>query len=228
MQSQDSRIAELESQLKDLYAKIEDRGLIFKDQTFDSGDTAWMLTSTALVLFMTIPGLALYYGGMVRLENVLATVMQIFTITCLITALWFFFGYSIAFGPADPNLESGQIYGDGSRIWVQGMTMESVHQLAPNIPEPLFFMYQLTFAIITPALMCGAFADRMKYVPMVIFMALWHLVVYCPVAHSVWHPDGFLRRRNCLDFCRRKRCAHHLRSIRTNLFHSDWEAHLLW
>lgn len=160
-----------------------------------------MLASTALVLFMTIPGLALYYGGMVRKENVLATVMQIFTITCLITALWLFFGYSLSFAPADPASSGGNmIYGDGSRIWLQGMTVYSVNQMAPNIPETLFCAYQLTFAIITPCLIVGAFADRMKYIPMIIFMACWHLIVYCPTAHAVWHPSGFLKKENVLDF----------------------------
>jgi len=168
--------------------------------TPDSGDTAWMLTSTALVLFMTIPGLALYYAGMVREKNVLSTVMQSFSITCLITFLWLAFGYSLCFGPVQPPAESSQFIGDASRFWLQGMTINTVHQLAPTIPESVYCMYQLTFAIITPALICGSFADRMKYGPMMLFMAIWHLGVYCPIAHSTWHPDGFLFKYGALDF----------------------------
>jgi Amt family ammonium transporter len=166
----------------------------------DTGDTAWMLTSTTLVLFMTLPGLILYYAGMVRVQNVLATAMQIFSITCLISALWMFFGYSLAFGPADVGDESSSVIGNGSRLWLLGMHPRTVHQLAPNIPEPLFCAFQMTFAIITPSLIVGSFADRMKYVPMLLFMALWHVLVYCPIAHSVWHPDGFLFRVGALDF----------------------------
>jgi ammonium transporter, Amt family len=166
----------------------------------NSGDTAWILTSTALVLFMNIPGLVLYYGGMVRIENVLTTAMQIFTITCLISALWFFYGYSLAFGPAEADHSSSSVIGNGSRLWLLGIDEFSTHQLAPNIPEPVFCAFQLTFAIITPALIVGAFADRMRYAPMVAFMALWHTFVYCPTAHSVWHPDGFLFKAGALDF----------------------------
>lgn len=163
------------------------------------GDTAWMLVSTILVLFMTLPGLILYYGGMVRIQNVLATAMQIFSITCLISALWMFFGYSLAFAPAHGN-NSSPIYGDGTRLWLLGMHPESTHQNAPNIPESLFCAFQMTFAIIAPALIVGSFADRMKYIPMLIFMAFWHLLVYCPIAHSIWHPDGFLFRAGALDY----------------------------
>jgi Amt family ammonium transporter len=200
--SDQERIAELEAQVASLFSMVqhEDRSLILGPATFDSGDTAWMLTSTALVLFMTVPGLALYYSGMVRVENVLATSMQIFSITCLITALWMFFGYSLSFAPANADSHSTQFYGDGSRIWLRGMTMHNAHQLAPTIPEPIFCAFQLTFAIITPSLICGSFADRMKYVPMLIFMTLWHFIVYCPIAHAVWHPDGFLHEAEALDF----------------------------
>lgn len=175
---------------------------------FNDGDTAWMLTSTALVLFMTLPGLALFYSGMVRATNVLSTVMQIISIACLITVLWLWYGYSLSFAPASPahgnvgltRRPSTPIYGDGSRLWLRGMHIDSAHQLAPTIPESVFCMYQLTFAIITPAVICGSFADRMKYVPMLVFMALWHTVVYCPIAHAVWHPDGFLYQAGVLDF----------------------------
>jgi ammonium transporter, Amt family len=169
--------------------------------TIDPGDTAWMMISTVLVLFMTLPGLLLYYAGMVRLQNVLATAMQIFSITCLISALWMFFGYSLAFAPTTASSSaSSSIYGDGSRLWLLGMHPQSTHQIAPNIPESLFCSFQMTFAIIAPSLIVGSFADRMKYRPMLVFMALWHLLVYCPIAHSLWHPDGFLYRAGALDY----------------------------
>lgn len=171
---------------------------------FDSGDTAWMLTSTALVLFMTIPGLALFYGGMTRIQNVISVCMQIFSITCLITVCWLFFGYSLAFSPVGDgeaeNQSGNPIYGAGSRLWLSGMNIDSYHQLAPTIPEAVYCAYQLTFAIITPALICGAFSDRMKFSSVVVFIILWHFIVYCPVAHWNWHPDGFLFQAGVLDY----------------------------
>jgi Amt family ammonium transporter len=156
----------------------------------DTGNTAWMLTSTALVLMMTIPGLALFYGGMVRRKNVLATIMQSFAITCLVTIIWFVVGYSIAFGTADGATNAwiggfGKLFHAGittSTLWLPGVA---------NIPEFVFSMFQLTFAIITPALIAGAFAERMKFSAMLIFMGLWSLVVYSPIAHWVWG-GGFL------------------------------------
>lgn len=207
----DSKIATLEALVVQLSERVEDLQVhgarVLSGETnivnLDTGDTAWMLASTALVLFMTIPGLMLYYSGMVRSKNVLATVMQIFSITCLVTCLWLFFGYSLAFAPALPSpvgQDSSPVYGDASRFWLQGMRMDSYHQLAPTIPESVFCAYQLTFAIITPSLICGSFADRMKYVPMLIFMCVWHLIVYCPIAHAVWHPKGFLFKAGALDF----------------------------
>lgn len=169
--------------------------------TINSGDTAWMLASTALVLFMTMPGLALYYSGMVSSKNVLSTTMQIFSICCLITVEWFAFGYSLSFGPASTrHFASSPIFGDGSRLWLRGMQLDSVHMLAPTIPESVYCAYQLTFAIITPALICGSFAERMKYESMLVFMLIWHVIVYCPIAHANWHPDGFLFQLGALDF----------------------------
>ena len=128
--------------------------------------------------------------------------MQIFTISCLITFLWLTFGYSLAFGPAlyHPYAKSSAVYGNASRFWLRGLHLMSYHQLAPTIPEAVYCAYQLTFAIITPALIVGSFADRMKYTPMIIFATAWHLAVYCPVAHSCWHPEGFLFRAGDLDF----------------------------
>ena len=159
----------------------------------DTGDTAWMLTSTALVLMMTIPGLALFYGGMVRKKNVLATVMQSFAVTCLVTVLWLIVGYSLAF------TSGSTIIGGLSRVFLRGLTLDGVHDLAKTIPETVFLSFQLTFAIITPALIAGAFAERMKFSAMMWFMALWSLIVYAPIAHWVWG-GGFLGDWGVLDF----------------------------
>jgi len=168
----------------------------------NSGDTAWMLTSTALVLFMTIPGLALFYGGMVRKKNVLATLMQSFAICCVVTILWVVVGYSLAFTPGNSFI------GGLSRVFLTGMnyikgdkaTTLTVSHLATTIPESVYMTYQMTFAIITPALICGAFADRMKFSAMLIFMSLWTIIVYSPIAHMVWEPTGWLATAGILDF----------------------------
>ncbi|MCW5735457.1 MAG: ammonium transporter [Enhydrobacter sp.] len=159
----------------------------------DTGDTAWMLTSTALVLMMTIPGLALFYGGMVRKKNVLATVMQSFAVTCLATVLWMVITYSLA-------LTSGSsVVGGVSRVFLSGMALDSVHDLAKTIPESVYMSFQMTFAIITPALIAGAFAERMKFSAMMWFMGLWSIVVYAPIAHWVWG-GGFLGDWGVLDY----------------------------
>jgi Amt family ammonium transporter len=159
----------------------------------DSGDTAWMLTSMALVLMMTIPGLALFYGGMVRKKNVLATVMQSFAITCIVTVLWMVIGYSWAFTPG------GAYLGGNSRFLLLGMGTDVVSPLAATIPESVYMAFQMTFAIITPALIAGAFADRMKFSAMCWFMALWSLFIYSPIAHWVWG-GGWLGTLGVLDF----------------------------
>jgi len=159
-----------------------------------------MLTSTALVLMMTIPGLALFYGGMVRKKNVLATLMQSFAITCVVTILWWLIGYSWAFTPGTAYL------GGSSRLFMNGMVFMhdagklTVSHIALTIPESVYAMFQLTFAIITPALIAGAFADRMKFSAMLIFMSLWSLVVYVPIAHWVWEPSGWLAVKGVLDY----------------------------
>jgi len=158
--------------------------------TIDSGDTAWMLTSTALVLLMTIPGLALFYGGMVRKINVLSTTMHSFATCCLITVLWMVAGYSLSFGPGNAYI------GDFSKAFLAGVGVGSVSY---TIPETVFMTFQMTFAIITPALIAGAFVDRMKFSAMLIFMGLWSLLVYAPVAHWVWG-GGFLATAGVLDF----------------------------
>jgi Amt family ammonium transporter len=162
----------------------------------DTGDTAWMLVSTALVLMMTIPGLALFYGGMVRKKNVLATVMQSFAICALITVLWFALGYSLAFSDGGPT---NAYVGGMSNMFLSAIGMESANALAPTIPEYVFMMFQMTFAIITPALIAGAFAERMKFSAMLLFMGLWSLIVYAPIAHWVWG-GGILGSAGVLDF----------------------------
>lgn len=161
--------------------------------TLDTGDTAWMLTSTALVLMMTIPGLALFYGGMVRKKNVLSTVMQSFAVTCLMSVLWMVAGYSLAF--TDGGSMNAYI-GGLSKAFFSGVTMDS---LTGTIPEYLFIVFQMTFAIITPALIAGSFAERMKFSSMLVFLTLWLFIVYIPVAHWVWG-GGFLGSDGVLDF----------------------------
>jgi Amt family ammonium transporter len=188
-------------------------GLMFADTTFaqtaapaapaappppqlDTGDTAWMLTSTALVLMMTIPGLGLFYGGMVRKKNVLATVMQSFAITSLVTVLWMIVGYSMAF--TDGGGMNAYL-GSFAKSFLAGVGATTTNSLAATIPETVFITFQMTFAIITPALIAGAFAERMKFSAMMWFMGLWLLLVYCPIAHWVWG-GGFLGSAGVLDF----------------------------
>ena len=170
----------------------------------DTGDTAWMLTSTALVLMMTVPGLALFYAGMVRKKNILATLMQSFAICCLITIVWMVAGYSFAF--TNGTGVTAPFIGDLSRLFLNGLGEHikngvdvpftlgagSGNETAYTIPESVYMMYQMTFAIITPALIAGAFADRMKFSAMCVFMVLWSLLVYCPIAHAVWSATGYV------------------------------------
>jgi ammonium transporter, Amt family len=162
----------------------------------DTGDTAWMLTATALVLLMTIPGVALFYGGMVRKKNVLDVAMQSFAVCCLVTVLWMVAGYSLTF--TDGGALQDYIGGLG-RLLLEGMGLDSTNALAPTIPETVYMTYQMTFAIITPALVTGAFADRMKFSAMLWFLGLWLLLVYVPIAHWVWG-GGFLGGAGVLDF----------------------------
>jgi Amt family ammonium transporter len=164
--------------------------------TLDTGDTAWMLTSTALVLMMTIPGLALFYGGMVRKKNVLSIVMQCFATTCIVTVAWMVIGYSWAFTDGGGMQK---YLGGMSQFLLKGMTLDSTNSLAATIPESVFMTFQMTFAIITPALIVGAFADRMKFSALVLYMTLWLLLVYSPIAHWVWG-GGFLGGAGVLDF----------------------------
>ena len=174
------------------------------DAKIDSGDTAWMLTSTALVLLMTIPGLALFYAGMVRKKNILATMMQSFIICCLVTVTWMVAGYSLAFTNGNPYI------GDLSRFFLNGLGenwdkpftlgLGSDNPQPQTVPETVYMMFQMTFAIITPALIAGAFADRMKFSAMCVFMVLWSLVVYSPIAHWVWGATGWVGALGAADF----------------------------
>ncbi|HEY0282372.1 MAG TPA: ammonium transporter [Rhizomicrobium sp.] len=164
-------------------------------EKLDSGDTAWMLTSSVLVLLMTIPGLALFYGGMVRRKNVLATMAQSFGTTCLITVVWMVVGYSIVFSP-NPDESWNQVLGGFSYLFLKPLTIDA---MSGTIPESVFVFFQMTFAIITPALIAGALADRMKYSAFLWFMGLWVLLVYCPIAHWVWG-GGWLMTAGVLDF----------------------------
>ena len=167
----------------------------------DSGDTAWMLTSTVLVLFMTIPGLSLFYGGLVRTKNVLSVLMQCFAITGLISIIWVLWGYSIAFDTT--GMEAGvtnfaSFAGGLSKAFLSGVGADS---MSGTIPETVFVTFQMTFAIITPALIVGAFAERMKFTATLLFMAIWSTVVYAPVCHMAWSGDGsFFGDRGVLDF----------------------------
>lgn len=158
--------------------------------TLNSGDTAWMLTATALVLFMTIPGLSLFYSGLVRSKNVLSVMMQCFAITSLMTIIWVLYGYSLAFGG------DGAFWGGFSKAFLRGVTVDS---LSGTIPETVFMTFQMTFIIITPALIVGAFAERMKFSAMLAFMGIWATVVYAPVCHWVWG-GGWMHSWGVLDF----------------------------
>ena len=164
---------------------------VFASDGINAGDTAWMLTATALVLFMTIPGLSLFYGGMVRVKNVLSVLMQCFVITCLVTVVWVCWAYSIAFGG------EGVVWGGLSKSFLAGVGVDAV---SGTIPETVFVTFQMTFAIITPALIVGAFVDRMRFPALIVFIGLWVLLVYAPIAHWVWGDGGWLGARGVLDF----------------------------
>lgn len=161
-----------------------------EEDTLNGANTAWILTSTALVLFMTIPGLSLFYAGLVRTKNVLSVLMQCFAVTCLMSILWLVVGYSLAFS------EGSDWVGGFSRVMFSGISEDT---LSGDIPETLFAMFQMTFAIITPALIVGAFAERMKFSAMLIFSAVWMLLVYAPITHWVWG-GGWLGKMGLLDF----------------------------
>ena len=161
----------------------------------DAANTAWMLTASVLVLFMTLPGLALFYAGLVRAKNVLSVLMQCFAITCVVTLAWVVAGYSMAFGDAG---DLNKWYGGFAKFFLSGIDAKAI-RAGTTVPETVFTMYQLTFAIITPALVLGAFAERVRFSGMLVFSLLWLLVVYCPIAHWVWG-DGWLQKMGIMDF----------------------------
>ena len=163
---------------------------VLAGEDLDSGNTAWILTSTALVLFMTIPGLSLFYGGLVRVKNVLSVLMQCFAITCMVSVIWLVIGYSLAFDTGN------DVIGGLSKVFMAGVTEDSVSN---GLPESVFSMFQLTFAIITPALIVGGFAERMRFSSMMLFSGLWVVIVYAPITHWVWG-GGWLQQLGLLDF----------------------------
>jgi ammonium transporter, Amt family len=174
-------------------------GLVPQD-SINAADTSWMMTSTALVLLMTLPGIALFYGGMVRRKSVLNTMASVVAIAAVVSLLWFAVGYSLAFTPGSPWL------GGTERMWFGGLSylkeagQVAASHVAPNIPESVYAMFQLTFAIITCALIVGALVERMRFSAMLFFISLWSIVVYAPVAHWVWEPGGWLAQMGVLDF----------------------------
>jgi Amt family ammonium transporter len=164
--------------------------------SFNGADTAWMLISTVLVMLMTMPGIILFYGGMLRTKNALSIVAHTIAASAVVTLLWTVLGYSLAFSSGTPWL------GDLSRAFADGLlgTQASAHQVAPTIPESVFFLFQLSFAIITFALILGATAERMRLAVTIVFAAAWMLLVYAPVAHWIWHPNGWLAKMGHMDF----------------------------
>lgn len=176
------------------------RPALVPQANINGADTAWMMTSTALVLLMTLPGIALFYAGMVRRKSVINTMASVVAIAALVSTLWFAVGYSWAFTPGNGFI------GNGSRLWFGGLDYLKdagkvmVSHVAPAVPESVYAMFQLTFAIITAALIVGAFVERMKFSAMLVFTALWSLLVYAPVAHWVWEPGGWLAQLGALDF----------------------------
>ena len=163
--------------------------------TVDTGDTSWLLISSALVLMMTIPGLSLFYGGLVRRKNVLSVLMQCFMITCLISIQWMLWGYSLSFGP-----DIKGFIGNLNWFGLKGVGLDPYPDYAATVPHQAFMIFQAMFAIITPALIIGAFAERMKFMPFVVFTLLWATLVYDPVCHWVWGIGGFIRKMGALDF----------------------------
>lgn len=167
--------------------------VLAQDAGLNGADTAWILTSTALVLFMTLPGLALFYGGLVRVKNVLSVLMQCFALACLMSIVWLIVGYGLAFGDGGAM---SKVVGM-SKFFLSGVGIDT---LSDGIPETVFFMFQMTFAIITPALIVGGFAERMKFSAVLWFSVLWLILVYAPVCHWVWDSEGWLYQRGLMDF----------------------------
>jgi len=180
-------------------AAMEER--VVPDTQLNAADTAWLLTATALVLFMTVPGLSIFYGGLVRAKNVLSVLMQCLAITALVTVLWVAYGYSLAFDQLGMRVDANApatFIGGISKLFLRGVSNQS---LVGTVPESVYITFQMTFAIITPALIIGAFAERMKFSAMMWFSALWFTLVYLPICHMVWGgPSGFMARMGVFDF----------------------------
>lgn len=167
---------------------------------YDEGEVAIILASTSLVIFMTLPGIALFYSGGVKIKHVLTTFVQTMSIVAVVTCLWMIFGYSLAFAPSNGDTNSASVFGDASKFWLYGMRIDSRHVDAPHIPESTFCLFQLTNAILACSLIVGPFSCRSKYLPLLVFIGLWLLLVYCPLTHMLNHPDGVLRKADVLDF----------------------------
>lgn len=184
-------------------APLTEPGLV-DAASINGADTAWMMTSTALVLLMTLPGIALFYAGMVRRKSVLNVMACVVVVCAVVSLLWYLVGYSLAFTPGSGAF--GHFIGGTDRLWFAGLDYVkdtqkvAVSHVAPNIPEAVYSMFQLTFAIITAALVVGSFVERMRFSAVVIFISLWTLMVYAPIAHWVWEPNGWLARMGVLDF----------------------------
>src|SRR4051812_7653213 len=174
-----------------LFAAAESAGAV--PAALDSGDTAWLISAPALVLFMTLPGLALFYGGLVRTKNVLSILIQCFAITCVVSLLWLAVGYSLTFGDGG---DAQNWIGGLDKAFLAGVTRGSV---SGTVPETVFFMFQMTFAVITPALVIGGFAERMRFSAVLLFATLWLLLVYVPIAHWVWG-GGWLAKLGVMDY----------------------------
>ena len=187
----DQTVATTIPSIEPIPAAITPEAVPAAEPTVDTGDTAWVLVSTALVLLMTIPGLALFYGGMVRKKNVLSTMMYSLTAAIVVSLIWVTVGYSLAFSG------SGAYIGDLSKAMLNGVSFDA---LSGTIPESLFVIFQMTFAIITVAILSGSVADRMKFSAFVAFIAVWVILVYAPITHWVWAADGWLYKAGALDF----------------------------
>ena len=171
------------------------------DDIFNSGDTALVLCSAALVMLMTLPGISLFYSGAVKIKHIMTTFIQTVAVSGVVSILWLLCGYSLAYGPVNASSNmNNTIFGDGSRIWLEGMSIDSVHQISPSIPESAFCMFQLSNAILACALIVGGFACRTKFLPVLLFVSSWLVLVYCPLCHMHRHPSGWLRQMNVIDY----------------------------
>lgn len=186
--------ASTDAQLVNIMSNVTNSTSTYEED--DAGSIAFLLFCTILVLCMTTPGIMLYYSGLVRLQNALSTAVQAYVIMSLISFLWLVVGYSICFGSSS----LGGVIGSMDKVWLQGVSAEPYSALASHVPEYVFCSFQLSFAIITPSLICGAFANRMKFWAVIAFLSLWHLFVYCPIVHCIWHPEGWLSKWGVQDF----------------------------